>query len=230
MVETVDRRLPEGGEGRVLPWTLVVILALVLGVALISRSSLGAQLSSARDQLEAVHGRLSAEQARNGNLTGNVVHLRSQTQHWRGTSHHFQAQVKALQDRISQSLGDLDHPTFSLWNSCGKGGPKAGCVLKPGQEYIGGLPDTFTYELKFRATVPVTVHVLSVKDFVCYETRRCSWQGQTWENQRKLDEFLHQAEGCAGYFTVFTSEQSGRLYPDIWVTRNPASLPTGTCA
>ena len=112
----------------------------------------------------------------------------------------------------------------------GSKGPNAGCPLRPGHEYIGGVPDTFTYRLKFRATVPVTVRIVSAENFVCLETRRCAWHGLSFENRMKLDQFFHDAEGCAGYFAVFTSERAGTLYPDVWVTRHPALAPTGVCA
>ena len=38
-----------------------------------------------------------------------------------------QDELGKLQQQIGDKVGNLDHPTFVLWNSCGSGGPAAGC-------------------------------------------------------------------------------------------------------
>ena len=217
-------------KGRVLPWVLVAALLATVLVLAVSRGSLGSRLSSARVQLSSAHARISAESARNDSLTGEVTHWKSEAARWHRQSSYYQTQVHAIQGEIHQTLGDLSHPSFSLWNSCGAKGPHAGCPLDPGHEYIGGVPDTFTYRLKFHATVPVTVRIVSAENFVCLQTQNCAWHGLSFENRTKLDRLFHDAEGCAGYFAVFTAERAGTLYPDVWVTRHPALAPTGACA
>jgi hypothetical protein len=137
-------------------------------------------------------------------------------------------ELTSLRDQISSSVGDLNNPRFVLWNSCGA--DTDGCPLKPGFEYVGGVPDTFTYYVNFRATVPVTVRIMSTEDFVCRESGACSANSVGWDDQTSLaNGVFHDAEGCAGYLAVFTSDEHGTLYPDIRITRNPAPAPTGTC-
>ncbi len=137
--------------------------------------------------------------------------------------------IQRLQDQIEETVGSLDNPRFPLWNSCGAG-PEQGCPLTPGREYVGGVPDTFTYHLKFRATVPVTVRIMSTDDYVCWKTGLCSWRAVTWKDRTEVsDGVFHQAEGCAGYLAIFSSDRQGTLYPDVAIERNPAPRPTGAC-
>jgi len=142
----------------------------------------------------------------------------------------YQTKLENLEDAVDSAVGDLDHPNFSLWNACDP--DASGCELLPGHEYVGGVPDTFTYHVSFRATVPVTVWILDVNDFVCWETRTCEWHAAAgWEDRTSLDNAVfHDAEGCAGYMAVFVSDEAGTLYPDVRVTRNPAPQSTGSCS
>ncbi len=139
-------------------------------------------------------------------------------------------QLQDLQAKVTASVGDLSNPRFVLWNSCGTGGPATGCALKPGFEFIGGVPDTFTYFVNFRSTVPVTVWIMSASNFICWETHNCAWAAVGWQNRTNLQNgVFHEAEGCAGYFAVFFSAQAGTLYPDVRITRKPAAHSTGAC-
>lgn len=180
-----------------------------------------------------------------GQAAADVKHWESESEDWhqssdanqlssdryQATSHGFQTRLSNLQAKVLDSVGDLDHPSFALWNSCGAAGPLAGCPLSPGHEYIGGVPDTFTYYVSFRSTVPVTVWIMSSSNFVCWETHYCAWRAVGWENRTHLEDgVFHGAEGCAGYFVVFFSSQSGTLFPGVRITRKPASHPTGVCA
>jgi hypothetical protein len=159
----------------------------------------------------------------------NVAHWRSESTRWQLKSQRFQDLFQTLQEDVSSSVGDLNSPHFLLWNDCGDG-PDAGCALTPGQEWIGGVPDTFTYNLRFHADVPVTVWIYSSQNFVCHETRQCPANGIVWRDRTELDAVFHSAEGCASYIAVWSSTQPGTLYPSVSVTRNPAPNPTGVCA
>jgi hypothetical protein len=159
-----------------------------------------------------------------------IARWKADSTRWQAKSERYQGLLKSLQTRVSASVGDLENPHFILWNSCTSDGPAAGCRLTPGQEYIGGVPDTFTYNLSFHADVPVTVWILSSQNFVCWETHNCAWHGIGWQSRTDLDAVFHDAEGCAGYIAVFTSPQPGTLYPNVSVTRNAAPQPTGVCA
>jgi hypothetical protein len=142
-----------------------------------------------------------------------------------------QDELSRLQQNIVDKVGSLDHPTFVLWNSCGSGGPSAGCPLTAGHEYVGGVPDTFTYEINFRSTVPVTTRILPAYQYACRYTKACAWgsAGMYWAPTTDLHVVFHEAEGCADYIAIFSTTQTGTFYPDIHVTQNPASHSTGTC-
>ena len=136
--------------------------------------------------------------------------------------------LQALRDRVSTSVGNLDQPHFMLWNTC-KSTIAAGCPLTPGQHYVGGVPDTFTYHVKFHATVPVTVRIMSSADYVCWQTGQCSAHWVSWDDKTKLNAVFHEAEGCADYLAVYVSDEPGTLYPEVSVTRNSAHHATGVC-
>jgi hypothetical protein len=151
---------------------------------------------------------------------------------YRSTTEALKGEVTQLQSKIASTVGDLDHPSFILWNSCGTG-VGTGCSVSPGQFYVGGVPDTFTYTVSFTATVPVTVWIMPTSSFVCFKTRACDWSPGTlgWEKQMELHgAVFHDAEGCADYLAVFLSERAGTFNPDVRVSRNPANHPTGVCA
>jgi len=159
-----------------------------------------------------------------------VAHWKSDSQQWQRSSQQYQGQLQDLQRKIKASVGDLNNPRFVLWNSCSAAGPAAGCPLRPGHEYVGGVPDTFTFFVSFRSTVPVTVWIMSSSNFVCWETGNCAWHAWGWQDRTSLHGgVFHDAEGCAGYLAVFFSDQTGTLYPDVSIARNPAAQSTGVC-
>ena len=45
-----------------------------------------------------------------------------------------------------------------------------------------------------------------------------------------LDVDIHEGEGCADYLLVFTAARATTIHPNVSVTYNPASAPTGACA
>lgn len=167
----------------------------------------------------------------------NAAHWKVTSARWSASSAKYEAtslsyhgQLHTLQAKVTKSVGSLAHPHFLIWNSCTTAGPKAGCAMTPGREWVAGLPDTFTYYVRFHATVPVTMRIMSMSNYVCYETGSCAWHGWWWQNRKQVkDGWFRRAEGCAGYVAVFTSTESGTLYPDISITRRPASKPTGDC-
>jgi hypothetical protein len=154
----------------------------------------------------------------------------SETARWKQSSSKYEDQLTDLEKEVGVSVGNLSNPHFVLWNSCGTGGPSEGCPLTPGYEYVGGVPDTFTYNVSFRSTVPVTVRIITTHDYVCWKSGGCDAHWYWWQDRMSLDDVFHDAEGCAGYLAVFTSKETGTLYPDVSITRNPASVSTGACA
>ena len=209
----------------------MLVLLLLTATAGVAGGYVGAR--EARDSSEARYRQAVAKtdewKSEAGRWRQASEDLRKSSEGYQQQSQAYQTQLRELQDAVDAAVGDLDHPSFSLWNACDPSPP--GCPLTPGHEYVGGVPDTFTYHVNFRATVPVTVWIMDVNDFICWETRTCDWHAAAgWENRTSLkDAVFHDAEGCAGYMAVFYSEESGVFYPDIRVTRNPASESTGTC-
>src|SRR2546423_1486675 len=118
-----------------------------------------------------------------------------------------QDELSTLHRKISDTAGDLGHASFVLWNSCGSGGPNAGCPLSPSREYVGGVPDTFTYEIDFRSTVPVATTIIPASHYACRYTKACAWGGvgAYWAPTTNLHVVFHDAEGCAGYLAIFSS-------------------------
>ncbi len=88
-----------------------------------------------------------------------VAHWRSSSEKWQQSRKQIHSKLLSLQHRVAKSVGDLTNPHFVLWNSCVASGPATGCPLTPGREYVGGVPDTFTYYVSFRSTVPVTLKI-----------------------------------------------------------------------
>jgi hypothetical protein len=101
-----------------------------------------------------------------------VAHWKSDSQVWHQSASKYRNRLDDLQKQVANSVGSLRDPHFGLWNSCSAASP--GCSLTPGYEYVGGVPDTFTYNVSFRSTVPVTVWIMTTSNFVCWETGACA--------------------------------------------------------
>lgn len=115
-----------------------------------------------------------------------VAHWRSSSEKWQQSRKQIHSKLLSLQHRVAKSVGDLTNPHFVLWNSCVASGPATGCPLTPGREYVGGVPDTFTYYVSFRSTVPVTLKIMSTANFVCWESGNCSAHWVEWAFTRSV--------------------------------------------
>ena len=145
----------------------------------------------------------------------------------------LQAEKTAVDQELQATKSDLRHPTLGIWNvSATIGGPSA--------YLVGGMPDTFTYHLKFTSDAPVTVTYMTSHDFAaairCVElgngnSHACLGRsGKGWYDVTTLNVDIHEAEGCADYMVVFTAARAATVHPDVSVTYNPASAATGACA
>ena len=145
-----------------------------------------------------------------------------------------------LQDENAKANADLkaaqtelQHPTLGIWNV-------HETISGPDAYLTGGIPDTFTYHLKFTSDAPVTVTYMTNRDFVngilCVQSGRgtshtcMSKFGQGWYDVTNLNQDIHIGEGCADYLAVFTAARAATIQPDVSVTYNPAPAPTGACA
>lgn len=154
----------------------------------------------------------------------------------RDASHRY-SQLEAEKARVDAQLktaqSDLSHPTLSIWNVSE---PIAG----PNNYLSGGMPDTFTYHLKFTSDAPVTVTYMTSAQFAtaiqCVKSgggnsHVCLGNsGRGWKDVTTLNVDVHEAEGCADYLVIFTAARAATIHPDVSITYNPAQGPTGACA
>ena len=168
--------------------------------------------------------------------------LTTQNEQLTGRNQNLQTQLTTTQNQLTASQGQvsslttqLAHPTLGIWNV-----PQA---ISGSSNYLAaGVPDTFTYHLKLTSTAPISVSILSVKQFSAAvqcvvlqgnSTNYCmhlSGSEIGWLGVTSVNYDFHQAEGCAAYLTVITAAASVTVTPDVSVTYNPASHATGTCS
>ena len=146
-----------------------------------------------------------------------------------------ETKLTASQSQVSDLTAQLQHPTLGIWNV-----PQ---TISGSSYYLAaGVPDTFTYHLKLTSNGPMSVSIISIKQFgvavTCVQngvgsTDYCMYYSGSaigWRNVTSVNYDFHDAEGCAAYLAVITSSRSITVTPDVSVTYNPASGPTGTCA
>ena len=168
--------------------------------------------------------------------------LTSQTEQLTGRNQNLQTaltttetKLTASENQVSSLTAQLEHPTLGIWNV-----PQA--ITGSSFYLAAGVPDTFTYHLKLTSNGPMSVSILSIHQFGdavrCVETgvgttNYCmhhSGSAIGWLNVTSVNYDFHLAEGCAAYLLVITSGGSVSVTPDVSVTYNPASAPTGSCA
>lgn len=133
----------------------------------------------------------------------------------------LQGQVAVLQGRVASMQ------TMKVWTTCG--GP---CAIRPGEYLAGGIPDTFQFLMSFTATVPVKSYIFTLDQFAQFKDcgPTCvSGSYRSYSPTTSLTAEFDDAEGCAAYIYVLTSDQSGTIVPDVSVRYQPASGPTGAC-
>ncbi len=146
-----------------------------------------------------------------------------------------QVKLTASQNQVSDLTAKLAHPTLGIWNV-----PQT--ITNSTYYLAAGVPDTFTYHLKLTSTGPMSVSILSIKQFglavMCVQNTGASTnycmhhQGSAvgWLGVTSVNYDFHEAEGCAAYIAVITAANQVVVTPDVSVTYNPASAATGTCA
>jgi hypothetical protein len=173
----------------------------------------------------------------------NAIHaLTLQTEELTGKSQNLQTalattqnKLTASQNQVSDLTAQLAHPTLGIWNV-----PQA--INGSSQYLAAGVPDTFTYHLKLTSNGPMSVSIITISEFgdavKCVEngggsTDYCMHHKGSavgWLLVTSVNYDFHGAEGCAAYIAVITSARSITVTPDVSVTYNPASAPTGSCA
>jgi hypothetical protein len=168
--------------------------------------------------------------------------LTTQNEQLTGRNQNLQTQLTTTQNQLTASQGQvtsltsqLAHPTLGIWNV-----PQ---TISGSSNYLAaGVPDTFTYHLKLTSSGPISVSILSIKQFGDAVTCVKNGNGSTdwcmhhsgsavgWLSVTSVNSDFHLAEGCAAYLAVITSGGSVTVTPDVSVTYNPASSATGACA
>ncbi len=167
-------------------------------------------------------------------LTSQNEQLNGQNQNLQTALTTTQHQLTTSQTQVSTLTAELAHPTLGIWNV-----PQT--ITGPDYYLAAGVPDTFTYHLKLTASGPISVSILSVKQFGVAVSCVQNGQGQTywcmnhsgaaagWLNTTSINADFHLAEGCAAYIAVITAPSRVVITPDVSVTYNPASSATGAC-
>jgi hypothetical protein len=146
-----------------------------------------------------------------------------------------QTKLTASESQVNSLTAQLAHPTLGVWNV-----PES---IGDSSSYLAaGVPDTFTYHLKLTSNGPMSVSILSIKEFglavMCVRngsgnTDYCMHHqvsARDWYSVTSINEDFHLSEGCAAYLVVITAAKPVTVTPDVSVTYNPASGPTGECA
>jgi hypothetical protein len=139
------------------------------------------------------------------------------------------SQNLALQNQVQKLKIQNANPTLIMWNSCA--GP---CNMYSGNWRVGGVPDTFDYNVSFTSTIPVDVYIVTFSQYVqfanCTGQISCVTGSYTHYGPTMSlpGSVFKLAEGCSAYVAVFQST-TGVIYPDVSVTYNPAPTITGAC-
>jgi len=168
-------------------------------------------------------------------LTSDNEQLTGRSQNLQTALTTTQNKLTASQNQVSVLTAAAEHPTLGIWNV-----PQ---TISGSTYYLAaGVPDTFTYHLKMTSNGPISVSILSIRQFGgavrCVETgvgttNYCmhhSGSAIGWLNVTSINSDFHLAEGCAAYMTVITASATVTVIPDVSVTYNPASAATGACA
>jgi len=143
-------------------------------------------------------------------------------------------QLTASQSQVDSLSAELKHPTLGVWN--------VPAQLHNSSEYLSStVPDTFTYHLKLTSSGPMSVSILSTTQFknalLCVNngqgtTNYCMHRsGSAYGalNVTSVNYDFTLADGCAAYLAIITAAGPVTITPDVSVTYNPASGPTGAC-
>ena len=200
-------------------WALALALTLLVG-----GTAVGLLYADDSGKQETIHSLQTA----NESLTGRNEILNDQ--------------LKTTQSNLTATLGELAtaraklaNPTLVTWS-------KAQTIPDNTTYLASGIPDSFTLHLQLTSSGPMDVSIVTIEAFAagvsCVRngvgvTDYCmhSQQGTdvSWLATASVNFDFHKAEGCADYVVVVTAPSSVTITPNVSVTFNPASGPTGAC-
>jgi TolA-binding protein len=220
----------------------IVVLAVValagIGAFAYQNYQLQSTISSDFTQISSLESNVSSLQTENGNLQTQNANLSDQITSDQNQINSLQAQNANLQNEIStlQKSGNTV-------DACGSG---SGCTLtiwtiavslSSSEYYSESVPDTFDYYDVWSSSTPIIVYFLTDSQYVqfvnCSAGISCVSGTYSYDGPATSANYKFAlAEGCGGYIAVYKlySGTSGTLYPDIYITYNPASSTTGACA
>jgi hypothetical protein len=175
------------------------------------------------------------------NNQASVRDLQTRNESLTGRNEILTDQLKATSTNLTATLSELEkakaaaqHPQVVIWNTP--------VTIKDNTYYLaGGIPDTFTFHLQATSSGPMNVSILTIEQFVAASqcvragggpTNYCMHNtGVIWSSLSvtSVNYDFHLAEGCADYLEVFTAPNRVTVTPNISITYNPASAPTGAC-
>lgn len=194
-----------------------------------------AQISKLQLQIQSDQSTIDSLQSQLSSASAQVSSLQSQVQSLQQRP--IVTTTRVLTVTVTQDYYVGGNPvgmTFSMWSSCN--GITRWCNMTTAG-FSEPVPDTFDYNDAWSSTIPITVYYLTLSQFAqfvnCYSLSRISCVQGTYPiigPTTSSDDTFRLAEGCGGYIAVYLATESGILYPNVSVTYNPASAPTGTCA
>jgi len=144
------------------------------------------------------------------------------SQSWQDNSDRYEKELQTLQKKVKTSVGDLDHPQFTVWNV-----PQ---TLDGAHYLFGSVPDTFRWTLDIRSTrAPIKVLIMTDQDYACWYSNGCYAHWRYWGPSDRIYASWDAARGCAGYVFVITSSGPTTVIPKETITRDPAVDVTGAC-
>ena len=198
--------------------------AALAATLLISATAVGLLYADDMNKQATIH----SLQTSNESLTGRALILNDQLKK-------VQTNLTATLDELARTKAQLDHPQLSTWSSP--------MTIKDNMTVIESpVPDAFTLHLQLTSTGPINVSILTLDQYVAARecvSNRVAVTNWCMHHQNSEVSFLdktsvnydfHKAEGCADYIVVITSASAVTITPNVSVTYNPASGPTGTCA
>jgi hypothetical protein len=137
-------------------------------------------------------------------------------------SDQYQRQLESLQKKVQASVGDLEHPRFTVWNV-----PQS---FDAAHYLFGSVPDTFSWSLDIRSNgSPIKVLIMTDHDYACWYSNACSARWRYWGPSKNIYATWDAARGCAGYVFVITTTGPTTVIPRETITRDPAGSFTGAC-
>lgn len=133
----------------------------------------------------------------------------------------LQSERDELAKQIQTVTETAKHPTLAMFS--------LPFTMPPHWVTDLGLPDTFTVHLRFTASAPVRVRIVSFTQYWEGRNGKTVVPAVAYPATTSLDVDFHETEGCAGYILLWESDGETVVTPNITITYAPADRLTGAC-